>query len=92
MATGPREFCHNEIRAILSDMSAAQKIGKAYLTAHPHEKCFEFLYQDVFEGRIDRQTLAIMKARDFQDEDMVMVQGWYLARTEARLMALAALV
>lgn len=37
------------------------------------------------------RQLAVSRDRDFRDDDLVIIDGWLLARTEARLMALVAL-
>jgi hypothetical protein len=73
-------------------------LGEAYLSAEPGERDRTALeravFGDMIHGPLNAMTQAVAKriAADFRAADMIAVRGWGLARTEARLCALAALV
>ena len=73
-------------------MTLAREFGELYLQRYREERDFLFIYQAVFSGHVTSEKLERMKSRDFQDENLVIVKGWYLSKTEARAMALAVLV
>ena len=72
----------------------ARAVGASYLTAEPAERDADFLWTRLFgsnEPR-DRATcsrlLAERIAEDFRNRDVVHIQGWIVARAEARACAL----
>jgi len=89
------------LREWIPDADAAA-IGERYLRATPAERSADRLAQQLFGrslsdeadrpgfGRLMRRVQAI-RARDFLNDDLVLLEGWAVARTEARLLALAAL-
>ena len=87
-----RLSCSADLRTVIGDFRSAKKSGRAYLACYPEDDNFEFLYGEVFEQRITRDQLNAMKEKDFQEERLVTLGGWYVTQTEARLLALAALV
>jgi hypothetical protein len=83
---------------------AARPLGREYLRVMPREASQKVLTARVVErlpgglrtldeagdGRL-RELLLQATVKDFGDLETVELQGWVLARTEARLCALAAL-
>ena len=65
---------------------AARAIGAAYLRAYPQEARVVRSLRIAANGRED---VATRVRADFAGGDVVMVEGWMLSRTEARLCALA---
>lgn len=82
---------------LFDDRHAACEIGDRYLKAEPDEKeparaFAEFVVSEQVKHRIDpRTTLCEQRERDFVSDQVVVIDGWLLARTEARLCALASL-
>ena len=86
-----------------TDYRAARALGERYLEIEPAERSAEWLAGELFgdvslpttdlQGR-DRLKRRIRAgcARDFRHGDLVLVEGWLLARTEARLLALCAVL
>jgi hypothetical protein len=90
-----------DLATLLQYQASAKIIGQRYLQHYPQEANIEQLLSliavDVVSGaRGDPQELRGRLAQkirqDFADERVVNLQGWLLARTEARLCALAVLV
>ena len=92
------------LAAVLRQPASAARIGRAYLAAHPAEAELTLLVEGVVggwddaEGWLERAGPGELRARlraqiraDFAARRTVSVQGWVLARTEARLFGLAAL-
>lgn len=90
------------LESLLSDISGARAIGVRYLALAPEEANRTALAASLFSGFSEppgspiefarlRSTLATQRDRDFAAGDTVVIGGWILARTEARLCALAAL-
>jgi len=82
------------------DLPAAVHLGRRYLEIAPAERSEERLGEMLLgsswgDGRTDIREIATrVRARrdaDFRAGDLVAIEGWFLARTEARLCALAAL-
>jgi hypothetical protein len=71
----------------LGDGAALRRIGAAYLASHPTERnrkrLVRLLSRD--EGTPVRLNLVGSIASDWFEHDIVVVQGWVLARTEARI-------
>lgn len=86
------------------DMQAARAIGHAYLREVPGESNAGILAEMIVRSgpvrlrRLDSlskkdlmDTLRALIRQDFVSENTVMLDGWVLSRTEARLCALCAL-
>ena len=77
---------------------SAVNLGQCYLTMFPEEANYDWLtkitlpnYPTYSDSRILKQTLKIQRQKDFYEGNTVMLDGWVLSRTEARLCALLAL-
>ena len=90
--------------AALDDEESARVVGREYLRAFPAEASRDVLTARVVEQLAGgsrllatasddrlRELLLRAAAGDFDDLRTVELRGWVLARTEARLCALAAL-
>jgi hypothetical protein len=74
-------------------------LGRRYLRAHPEEASAAWLAARLFgtggghDAKLDhvRTLVAQGRASDFRTGHLVAVEGWLIARTEARLLALLAL-
>jgi hypothetical protein len=74
----------------LGDCAALGRLGEIYLTAQPKERNRKELLRlisGVGVGSI-RGSLIESIARDWSEHNVVVVDGWVLARTEARICAL----
>lgn len=87
------------LAALLRHQASAQIIGQHYLQRYPDEANADQLFSLITAGvdqSVDvqqvRTQLSQRIRQDFADEQVVNLQGWLLARTEARLCALATLV
>jgi hypothetical protein len=85
---------------VLGDRDAARSVGKRYLATRPGERDErtllrllrplgdpEVLARDELGTRVRRAVRD-----DFTDGRVVLVDGWYLSETEARLCALTTFV
>jgi hypothetical protein len=92
------------LSGILGHRASAERIGRAYLQAHPAEARIEPLVAGLtggwgeegawLEGAGSRELRARLREQiraDFGARRTVSVRGWVLAQSEARLFALAAL-
>lgn len=90
------------LRGMFSDTSGAAAVGRRYLRSHPEEASATWLSQTLFgpESALDmnpggieflRERIRAGRVQDFVDGDLVILDGWTVARTEARLLALASL-
>jgi hypothetical protein len=81
---------------------AAAAVGALYLRNRPTEQSAGWLARQLFDSelsrRLDRagfrelmQRVVASRARDFEDDDLVILDGWAVPRTEARLLTLIAL-
>jgi hypothetical protein len=81
---------------------AAAGIGALYLRDRPDEQSADWLARRLFDAELSRQydqagfhallqRVVAARARDFVDDDLVILDGWAMAHTEARLLALIAL-
>jgi hypothetical protein len=77
---------------------STEKVGRLYLEQAPHERDAGFLTRAVFGDRMpsgsgeDVRRLVASRAReDFRRDDAVVIDGWIMARSEARFCALALL-
>lgn len=82
----------------ISDWKAARMIGKEYLYARPHEADRATLLTDLMgPANLEspqhlRKRIAELKMRDFENGDIVIIDGWILARAEARICALTYMI
>ncbi len=91
------------IAGLLRHIKAARAVGVAYLAIAPQERSAAMLSQLLFGGMSTngpnsdvhtqqlRQAIEARRQRDFANGETVILDGWLMARTEARLCALAAL-
>jgi len=73
-----------------SDLTALRQLGAIYLVAHPEERSCALLSHLLIagdDGSIPARLLRAV-ARDWSGNHVVVVDGWLLARAEARLCAL----
>jgi len=75
--------------AFFTDLAALRRLGAIYLAAHPEERSRVLLSQLLIagdDGTIPSRLLRAV-ARDWSSNQVAVVDGWLLARTEARLCA-----
>lgn len=100
LAGGRRDLA-SWLRALVPGWRAAA-IGARYLRDQPAERSADWLARRLFDSDLSRQLdpagfAALLhdafarRARDFIDDDLVVLDGWAVARTEARLLTLIAL-
>lgn len=98
-----RDGATEAIRSLLPDLAIARELGERYLANEPAERAAGELLRSVFgelrPAVMDSRALERLKgrirvrrARDFARGDLVLLDGWFLARTEARLLALVAML
>jgi hypothetical protein len=99
-ASGSREEVRSNSRALcdwirdsgadfFSDLAALRRLGDIYLMAHPEERSralLSHLLIDGHDGTIPSRLLSAV-ARDWSGNHVVVVDGWLLARAEARFCA-----
>ena len=84
------------------DSPAKIWLGQRYLLLHPEECSAERLAYllsgrrfvnatEIFDCRELRQSVCQQRDEDFRSGNVVLIDGWVLARTEARLFALTAI-
>jgi hypothetical protein len=75
------------------DDEAARSVGEAYLTTHPEEAGKETLLGlldfSPTTAAVSHQRLRAAVRADYERSNLVLVEGWYLSRTEARICALS---
>ena len=82
---------------VVQDRKAARIVGEQYLGAHPDEANRAVLLSKLSLPPVpgDRQSLRAhfdkCRHADFVNLDVVLIDGWVMARTEARTCALVAL-
>ena len=72
-----------------SDLAALRRLGALYLAAHPEERSHARLSRLLIagdDGTIPARLRSAV-ARDWSNNHVAVVDGWLLARTEARLCA-----
>ena len=83
---------------VLTDQSGAHLIGKVYLSAYPDDRNETLILKDLLgstrlHGPDDlRRRIAKRREQDFMEGEVVVVDGWILARSEARAAALTVLL
>lgn len=90
------------IAQVLRDFDAAKSLGWRYLETYPNEGDRAQLMRSLFPPDLQdrtmtticqlRQYLAMRRKNDFEEGRTVLVDGWILAQTEARICALGVLV
>lgn len=91
------------LQGLFADLDGAMAVGRHYLERHPDEASRPWLARNLFgagspleHGELCRGRgaagLRDRCERDFRSGDLVVVEGWFLARTEARLLALLSLL
>lgn len=75
--------------ASLGDSAELSRIGRVYLDANPGERSRRQLAQWLSGGGETPIAPALLEniARNWADHDVVVVDGWVMARTEARICA-----
>lgn len=86
----------SRLTALFDDLEAPTSIGDRYLDLYPDDDTswlFGLLENDRSSRRAGRlrAKLAELIRQDFNRRDIALVDGWVLARTEARLCALVSL-
>jgi len=83
---------------VVTDESGARLIAEAYLSAYPDERDRISILQHLLgparlRGPGDlKQRIAKRRQQDFIEGDVVVVDGWILAKSEARAAALTLLL
>ena len=86
------------LSSVLTDESGARLIGTAYLSAYPAERDAISLLRHLLgpvplQGPDDlRRRIAKRRQQDFVQGDVVLVDGWIFAQSEARAAALTVLL
>jgi hypothetical protein len=89
---------HRYFADVFEDRNAARIVGERYLGAHPDEADRAVLLSKLSLPPTpgDRQSLRLhfekCRYADFEDLNIVLVDGWIMARTEARTCALITLL
>ncbi len=93
-----RRHIGRTLSLILSEGVTPHTLGRSYLSLHPEEANVERLWPALVGSRVPSEAnelelhLAELRRRDFEDGEILIVDGWVLARTEARACALMVLV
>ncbi len=98
---GERDLA-SRLRDLDASPVSAAAIGALYLRDRPDERSASWLARRLFDSELSRkldragfqeliQRLIASRARDFVDDDLVILDGWAVPRTEARLLTLIAL-
>jgi hypothetical protein len=71
------------------DLAALRRLGTLYLAAHPEERSGAVLARLLIAGEQGTIPSRLLRAiaRDWSSHHVAVVDGWLLARTEARLCA-----
>jgi hypothetical protein len=100
LQTNPVRLAAKPLRSVQPENAAMVSVGRAYLDQTPQEANAARLRQlldlaaEVRAATLpgpEKERLALRQSEDFRTGQTVLVQGWVLSRTEARLYALAAL-
>jgi hypothetical protein len=89
------------VSGLFSDLTGCQRLGRQYLDAHPEEADIGILVALLCDSEVGpcppddpttlRRSIAERCASDFRTDRIAHIDGWILARTEARACALVAL-
>jgi hypothetical protein len=83
---------------IFGDLDALRTVGHRYLARHPEDgdrqHLITALVDPAWSGEPGdlRRHLADQRQREFSGDDIVIVDGWVMARSEGRIGALAVLL
>ena len=88
------------LTTLFKDPEGASAVGRRYLALHPDEADADRLSEALFDtaqpfrptAKTLRSDLSRQRECDFRDGDVVILDGWLLARSEARVCALTALL
>ncbi|UYN93993.1 MAG: hypothetical protein KIT25_18355 [Enhydrobacter sp.] len=91
------------LRSLIAHWDAACLIGRRYLAIAPEDRSASALCRALFGGPLPsgggaaavshlRGIVEVRRREDFSRGDTVLIDGWLLARSEARLCALASLI
>jgi hypothetical protein len=85
----PEDWLRHFAADFLADGAALRRIGAEYLVSHPRERNRERLSRLLCRDERAPVRFSLIEniARDWFEHDVVVVQGWVLARTEARICA-----
>jgi hypothetical protein len=75
-------------QALFAASKAAAAIGREYLRRYPEEASASWLAERLFGEEAAAERIRMGRQQDFRDGDVVVIDGWFFARTEARLLAL----
>lgn len=84
----------SRLRETLANPDWAREVGRHYLALHPEDADLQRLTEGLLvpESLQDKAAFAgrigALRVRDFASDDTVCVDGWVLARVEARICAL----
>jgi hypothetical protein len=84
------DWLRDRAPGLFSDLTALRWLGAVYLVAHPQERSPALLSRLLIAdgaGTVPSRLLRAI-ARDWSDHHVTVVDGWLLARTEARLCAI----
>ncbi|CAN5149021.1 hypothetical protein BH20ACT13_BH20ACT13_10770 [soil metagenome] len=100
--TLPRESLASRLTGLLSNLESARVVGREYVRVASPEATSQRLVDAVAAGvpggrdviraasNGDLRRLILARVRqDFDDDDVVTLDGWIVSRTEGRLCALA---
>jgi hypothetical protein len=78
----------------LGDRTALSQLGAAYLQAYPEERSVRRLSSLLIDAQSSPLELRLLEAlsRDWDTHNIVVVEGWVMARAEARVCAVLNLV
>jgi hypothetical protein len=89
----------NPIDGVFNDVKSAQELGKRYLDTHPQERKEKHLWKSLAnkvgikniysDPKAFKKVLAQQNQEDFRNEDVVIVDGWLMGRTEVEVCGLA---
>ncbi len=94
---GPANDTERRLAGLFRNPEFAREVGRKYLAIHPDEADRYRLRTTLFgvarprSSAALRNVLADRRRKDFEDGDIAVVDGWVLARSEARVCALVAL-
>jgi len=78
----------------IGDGAVLRRLGAVYITLHPEERDMTHLQRSLLGARALPQMSILLErvARDWRTHDVASIDGWLLARTEARVCALLHLI
>ena len=83
---------------LFDDLDSPRVLGKRYLDLYPYEKQRALLLaariqsSQPWTSSALRKLLARQRESDFQNGDIIMIDGWLLSRTEVEVCALTVLL